>query len=190
MAQASLKIREPVTSERALGDFWSTQFATMMNNWYGVHKFDKAPSPIISLPNGERIILADVFLLERHGENYYCEVKHKKPNRYGRYGLEEYRFKSLRRLQEYVKGRVLYIIHDHSIAGGKFVRKNNIDHWRVADIELLGRSEYRCFPGDSIVNSEMKQHIPIYYWLAALWIPLRDYFIFGVLPFYYEQNKY
>lgn len=162
--------------ERIIGDFWSRQFAEMMNHWYGVHKFDKAPSPIITLPNGKVIILADVLLLERAGENYYCEVKHKSPTKYQTYGLEEYRFNSLWRLQEYVKARVLYVIHDHSLNSGVDNRYNNIDHWRIAEISLLKRSSYQCFRGDSLINGELKHNVPIYYWAITLWVPLQEYF--------------
>lgn len=175
MAQLLPEIEGSVLADRALGNYWSAQFGSMMNTWYAVHKFDKAPSPIVRLPNGDKVILADVLLLERNGENYYCEVKHKKPNRYDNYGLEEYRAKSLQRLQEYAKGKVLYVIHDHALAGGKFNQQNNIHHWRVTDITALCQAEHKCFWGESIVDS-IRKRVPIWYWPATLWLPLQSYF--------------
>lgn len=178
MDQTLFATEEEVLPLRELGNYWSQNFAKMMNRWYGVHKFDKAPSPIITLPNGARIILADVLLLEKDGENYYCEVKHKSPTRFHCYGLEEYRFGSLQRLQEYVKAKVLYVIHDHSLNGGRDNPYNDINHWRVADIPLLTHSPHTCSPGPSLIDGQRKTGVPIYYWVITLWSPLQEYFEF------------
>jgi hypothetical protein len=175
MVQESLKlITETRPSNRELGDYWSKVFADMMNQHFGVHKFDKAPSPIISLPSGEKIILADVMLLEQHGGNFYCEVKHKSPTRTECYGLEEYRLNSLRRLQEYAKGVVLYVVHDHFLAGGKFITINNPNHWKCVEINNLQSKTYTSW-GPSIVNGVYKD-VPICYWKVDLWAPLKSYF--------------
>ncbi|MBV6343313.1 hypothetical protein [Candidatus Magnetobacterium casense] len=178
MAQVLSTIRknEEPPPERVLGNFWSQKFADMMNRWYGVHKFDKAPSPIITLPNGMRIILADVLLLEKEGENYYCEVKHKAPTKFGSYGLEEYRFNSLKRLQEYVRAKVLYVIHDHSLNGGRDNPYNDINHWKVATIPVLVDSPHIRHPGPSLVNGVRQIGVPIYYWATTLWIPVNNFF--------------
>jgi len=175
MVQASYnKIIAP--PEREIGDYWSQQFADMMNVWFGVHKFDKAPSPLITLPNMQKVILADVWLLEKQNENYYCEVKHKAPTRFNCYGLEEYRLQSLLTLQNYVKGIVLYVIHDHSLNGGVHNKENNIDHWKCIEANELDKTYENRSWGKSLVNGELKR-VPICYWNCNMWILLKEYFL-------------
>lgn len=167
----------PVPSVRAIGDYWSQQFASMMNQWFGIHKFDKAPSPVIDLPNGERIILADVMLFERQGENYYCEVKHKNPTKWNTYGLEQYRFESLAKLTRWAKGVVLYVIHDYTIPGRENQR-NYLSDWYCVEITKLERVTKFTSWGPSLVAGVTKR-VPIHYWGIENWERLSVYFDIG-----------
>lgn len=152
---------------RKLGDYWSDRFAEIMQRWFGIHKFDKTPSPVITLPNKTRIILPDVMLFERYGENYYCEVKHKVPNVHGNYGLEKYRFDSLVNMLSWAKGTILYVIHDYESIG-RDSKINRLEDWYCADIKRLSEARKQTFPGQSIVNGEYKR-VPIHYWSACEW---------------------
>jgi hypothetical protein len=127
------------------------------------------------LPGHIHVILPDVWVLQRSTENSYCEVKHKQPNKFGNYGLEKYRFDSLINLTAWAKGKVLYVVHDYSLTGGKFIKINNPKDWFVADIKNLALSDRKTFPGDSLVNGTM-QRVLIHYWNKSLWIPLTQYF--------------
>jgi hypothetical protein len=163
--------------DRDIGNYWSQVFADMMNHKFGIHKFDKAPSPVIILPNSDRIILADVILFEKDGENYYCEVKHKQPTKTMCYGLEQYRFNSLVKLQEWSKGIVLYVIHNYSLNGGKFNLANDVNHWEVSTIKALQLIKpYISWYSPSLVNGVLKK-VPICYWNIKNWDSLARYLL-------------
>lgn len=160
--------------DRALGDYWSQVFADgMMKNGFATHRFDKAPSPVVNLPNGGHIILADVLVLRRGGAACYCEVKHKAPTQHGTYGLEEYRFNSLLALTSWVEGAVLYVIHNHSLSGGRDSPTININHWVYVNVHALqGRHVFKGM-GKSYVNGKEKT-VPMLYWSQTLWHPLKE----------------
>ena len=164
----------PLTEDRELGAFWEKQFCKMMlDDGFGVHRFAKEPSPVIYTPEGH-IILVDVWLLERAGAQFLCEIKHKSPTKDGTYGLEEYRLDSLIRLQAWMpNANVSYVIHNHQEAGGKGVKENNITHWHAASIsELKLHGKSRWSP--SYVAGAMKT-VPVRYWPTGRFTSLETY---------------
>jgi hypothetical protein len=178
MVQTQLNLAPP--PERAVGDYWSRVFADMMLAHFGIHKFDKAPSPIVQLPNGDKIILADVLVLEHGGGNYYCEIKHKDPDTNGDFGLEGYRYHSLLTLQEWVSASVLYVIHDHSLQPyptrkeRSSNKENNPLHWKGLSIYELSASYKTGRYSPSYINGVLHPKVWTWYWNNGLWHPLSE----------------
>jgi len=168
-----------VAADRELGGYWEQQFLAMMRNeGYGVHRFAKAPSPVVDTPDGTTI-LADGWVLQRKGDNYLCEIKHKNPykriKQSGEYGLEQYRLNHLQRLQRWVGDPAMYVIHNHDLSGGRDNRINNVAHWFIAPIADLAVSPFmRKAQGPSYVDGR-REMVLICYWPISEWLPLSDW---------------
>jgi len=162
--------------DRDLGEFWEKMFCKLAKEnqlSFTPMQIGRESSAVAAAPDGKYYTLPDITIWSAPGEHH--EIKHKQPNRYGRYGLERYRFDALVWFWRETGQEVLYTIHDWRTAGGKWLTENNIDHWVTATIERLyevvARGEMLEFPGDSYVNGEVKR-VPICYWKTENWLPL------------------
>lgn len=176
MADLSASHCENIEKDRKEGRYWEDQFSRMAGR-YGYSRVENQAerngAAIALGPDGERFILPDV-TLRRNGQTEYHEVKHKNPTRFDAFGLEVYRFDSLLWLAQETGQDVLYTIHNHNLAGGKNIKENNIEHWITANILDLNENWIRRIWGDSWVGGR-RRRVPIYFWQAGLWCPLRDY---------------
>lgn len=163
--------------DRELGEFWERQFCVMAGT-YGMvftpNQLKKQGSAsAFQLRDGSwhHWALPDITVWTAPGQHH--EVKHKRPTEWGSYGLEAYRLDYLLRFSEITGQDVYYTIHNHALAeGGKFGRKNDIDHWFTCEATLLKERIEREKWGPSWVGGE-KKVVPICYWGIRHFRPLK-----------------
>lgn len=142
------------------------------------HQWHKTESAMAFCRTGRKwnkYTLPDITIWSAPGEHH--EIKHKNATRAATYGLEVYRFEALLDFAIITQQKVFYTIHDHDLAGGKDVKKNDMGHWVVAQIGAsmsYGNSHEKT--GFSWVNG-IKKEVPILYWSKELFSKL--YFLWA-----------
>lgn len=180
--------------DRAIGEKWERKFGTIAAR-YGhavtanqIRRSGSAVAHYIADDGSYRtLILPDFVIWSFPGQHH--EIKHKSPAksgpRRGCYGLERYRFDSLKHFQAICQQQVFYTIHDHERAGGKFVEENRVEDWLTVSIsDMDGTHEYAEPNGTSWCNGKQIQ-TEILYWHQSLFVPLAsvlDGFEQTVLP--------
>lgn len=121
----------------------------------------------------QRIILPDFVIWSCGGQHH--EIKHKSPARSGPragcYGLERYRFESLKHFQSICQQRVFYTIHDHEMAGGKYVVDCGEKNWLTISISDMDGTHQHAERGKSWCNGNQIE-TEILYWHKSLFCPL------------------
>lgn len=124
-------------------------------------------------------LMPDTQVLNQGGE--YHEIKHKKPDKRERFGLEDYRLTELVRLVKTTGQTGVFTIHNHGVSpGGKYGTVNRIEDWVYADVRKLAASwtaHNNYHP--SLVDGELQQNVWQRFWnvqeyfrpLAELWTP-------------------
>jgi len=122
------------------------------------YSIDKAAS----IRNGEElIVLGDVFVISPTNELFVIEVKEKYPNKYGSYGLEEYRLNHYLSFERLTKIPVIYAIKD--------TQDNGKWYWNTFKDLLL--MQPKQFPGDSWVDGNKEKVNIVYFkkiWFKSL----------------------
>jgi len=167
-----------LSRDRKLGEFWERRFCelatsfglTITANQIGRNQSAQAFYKD-DVGKYNNIILPDVVVWSFSGQHH--EIKHKNPTRNGCFGLEEYRFSSLKRFNDITKQDVFYTIHNHDLCGGPDNKENNINHWLTASVSNLdGSWKYeRTYP--TWCNSK-KVDTNIYFWDTSLFVPLSE----------------
>ena len=149
--------------------------AAMEGKCFTPHQWDKHMSAVAYYQDGAKwnmYTLPDITIWSAPGEHH--ELKHKNATRAGQYGLEVYRFEALLSFGATTRQKILYTIHDHDMAGGKNVRKNNPFHWVTAQIGAeLRYDNSKQSRGNSWVNGE-KTEVDILYWRTNVFSNLMD----------------
>jgi len=164
--------------DRAIGAYWERQFCVLAKQYgfmFTPMQIGRTKSALAYKGNGKqwnRFTLPDVTVWTAPGQHH--EIKHKEPNRYGSYGLEQYRFDALMAFAKETGQDVLYTIHDHQLAGGKKNKENDIAHWLTIPIVVLDGTWNWTGPGNSWVNGQEKK-VTMYYWSTDIWWALSDY---------------
>jgi len=164
-------------SDRKLGNYWERQFCIMASTYdrcFTPHQWDKtgAATAYGKRKHWKTYTLPDITIWTAPGEHH--EIKHKNQTTHESYGLEVYRFEILSEFAIITDQSIYYTIHDHDLAGGKYIQTNNIAHWVTARIgeDIQEKNALRVW-GYSWVNGE-KKHVPIFYWNSFLFRSLRD----------------
>lgn len=161
--------------DRKVGEFWERAFCKMLLD-YGqtvtplqIGRRDSATAQFMHKGELNTLTLPDIVVWNYPGS--FHEIKHKDPNRFGCYGLEEYRFDALIEFFNTTHQSVFYTIHDHSLSGGRHVKKNDMRHWRTVRIEHLIGTIDGSYPGNTWYNGQKVKRM-IHYWNTELWSPL------------------
>lgn len=181
-------------SDRAIGDFWERKFGTLAAR-YGrvvtanqIKRSESAVAHYIAEDGSHRtLILPDFVIWSFPGQHH--EIKHKSPAkagaRRGCYGLERYRFDSLKHFQSVCQQSVFYTIHDHDRAGGKHIEENRIEDWLTVSISDMDGTHEHAEEGVSWCNGKPIT-TEILYWHQSLFMPLAsvldDGFNHSILP--------
>jgi len=166
--------------DRAIGEKWERKFGTLAAR-YGhavtanqIKRTGSAVAHYIADDGSFRtLILPDFVIWSFPGQHH--EIKHKSPattgKRRGCYGLEQYRFDSLKHFQSICQQQVYYTIHDHVKAGGKYAEENRVEDWLTISIsEMDGAHDY-AEEGTSWCNGNPIR-TEILYWHQSLFVPL------------------
>jgi hypothetical protein len=163
-------------ADRKLGEQWERNFGQLALQ-HGLtvtaHQIGRKESASAwCFENGQKrhVILPDVVVWSCPGQHH--EIKHKNPTRRGEFGLEAYRFDSLRWFQKTTKQPVFYTIHNHDQAGGRDGKENLLEHWVTASVSILdGTWTREDEHGTSYCNGRATK-TKILYWETDLFAPL------------------
>lgn len=110
---------------------------------------------------GERIVIGDVDVKTPSGEVFNVEVKSKYPNRFGSYGMEEYRIDHYMRYEKLTEIPVIYAIEK---TGDSEDKKLPIEKrkWFWKSFRALLKYPYKTFRGLTWMDSGKKK-VPICY---------------------------
>jgi len=178
-------------ADRKVGEYWERQFCDLATDHgrtiTALQIGRKTSASAYHKQNGKwhHRTLPDVTVWTCPGEHH--ELKHKSPTRHGSIGLEVYRFDALEWFADETQQGVWYTLHRWDRApGGKGGHENRTEDWDTCSITKLRQAieAGKCIErrGPSWVNGT-KKDVPIYYWDAALWMPLRDLWVPVGVPF-------
>lgn len=166
-----------LSDDRTQGELWERKFCNMISRRYGFiltphQQYCNGSAVYMSINDKqwEKKPLPDVTIWTCPPSHH--EIKHKNPTTSGKYGLEVYRYESLRNFALENGFPVYYTIHNHDLSGGREITKNNIDHWETVDIRNLKGREILSST-NSYVNGVAKI-VEIYFWPKSLWFPLKN----------------
>lgn len=160
-------------ADRKMGEYWERMFCVMMADrgkmFTPMQIGHNGSVTAYSRRNGEwnRCTLPDVTVWTAPGEHH--ELKHKTANRYGSYGLEQYRLNALLAFARETGQAVFYTIHDHN--GNRNEQVNRPEDWLSLNVWTLSTAKPKCFWGNSYVNGKSTR-VPILYWPKAIFKPL------------------
>lgn len=149
-------------TNRERGEFWEDRFCEIARDFgWEAWPFQRIRGSMFTAPNGKRYICPDVWILRRGNIQYACEIKHKNACRWG-YGFEVYRADSMMAIERDYTNQLggviaLYVVHNHSRAGGKFVETNRLQDWDAQRLSVLeqnaleGKTNKTYYNGDNIV---------------------------------------
>jgi len=67
----------------------------------------------------------------------------------------------------------LYVVHNHDMAGGKWVRTNNVEHWHAARLLLLSTCGHEGRPQHTYYNGSVsKEPVRMKYYPYKLFKPI------------------
>ena len=169
-----------IKDDRDIGAMWERRFGlialrhghTVTPNQIGR---DESAAAHYRTDDGKnrKIILPDFVIWSFGGQHH--EIKHKSPAksgpRAGCYGLERYRFESLKHFQSICRQRVFYTIHDHEMAGGKYVADCGEKNWLTISISDMEGTHKHSEIGSSWCNGK-KIETEIMYWHKSLFVQL------------------
>lgn len=174
-------------SDRKLGETWEKNFGQLAIRHgltvtaHQIGRSESASAWYSEDGKKRHVILPDVVVWSFPGQHH--EIKHKNPTRRGEFGLEAYRFDSLRWFQKTTKQPVFYSIHNHDFSGGRDGTENRLEHWVTASISMLdGVWAREDENGYSYCNGQ-KIKTKILYWETNLFVPLA-----GVLKGEFQDN--
>jgi len=116
----------------------------------------------IKVINNERIVVGDVDVSHNGKLTFNAELKSKYPDKYGDYGMEEYRVNHYKRYEELTGIPVVYVIEKTKN------KKNEKDlpieerKWLWKSFRELLKKPYKTFNGWTWISGE-KKWAPIYY---------------------------
>ncbi len=162
--------------DRKLGEQWEKNFGQLALRHgltvtaHQIGRKQSASAWYFENDQKRHVILPDVVVWSFPGQHH--EIKHKNPTRRGEFGLEAYRFDSLRWFQNTTKQPVFYSIHNHDRSGGRHGSENHLEHWITASVSILDRTWTREDEnGDSYCNGKTIK-TKILYWETDLFVPL------------------
>jgi hypothetical protein len=167
-------------ADRAVGDYWERKFGKMAAQFGHVvtaNQINRASSAaahyIAEDGSYRRLVLPDFVVWSFPGQHH--EIKHKSPAktgaRRGCYGLERYRFDSLKHFQSVTQQSVYYTIHDHEMAGGKSIQENRLADWLTLSVSDMDGTHQHTEEGQSWCNGKPIS-TEIMYWHQSLFVPL------------------
>jgi hypothetical protein len=168
-----------IKADRDIGAMWERRFGlialryghTVTPNQIG--RNESAAGHYQTADGYKKIILPDFVIWSFGGQHH--EIKHKSPARSGPragcYGLERYRFESLKHFQSVCQQRVFYTIHDHEMAGGKYAVDCSEKNWLTISISDMEGTHQHEEIGPSWCNGK-KIQTEIMYWHKSLFVPL------------------
>jgi len=169
--------------DRAIGEKWERKFGTLAARFghaitaNQINRSSSAVAYYIAEDGSfRRLILPDFVIWSFPGQHH--EIKHKSPARAGPrrdcFGLERYRFDSLKHFQSICQQRVFYTIHNYAMAGGKYVEVNRPEDWLTMSIDDMdGSHQHVETDGTSWCNGTCIQ-TEILYWHKSLFVPLES----------------
>ena len=167
-------------ADRKIGDYWERKFGTMAARYGHVvtaNQIKRSSSAVAHYIDEsgayKTLVLPDFVIWSFPGQHH--EIKHKEPAKKGKrrgcYGLERYRFDSLKHFQSACKQQVYYTIHDHARAGGKHVQTNRPEDWLTIAVDDMEGTHEVAEEGTSWCNGEPIT-TEILYWHQSLFVPL------------------
>ena len=169
-------------TDRSLGEFWEDVFIKMARSYgWRAWAFNRAKGATFRDGNGKQYISPDVWILRRKAEQYVCEIKHKNLAKNDCYGFEVYREESMLSIEEDYQNQfggviALYVVHNHDLAGGKFVKQNNINHWHAGELKELAERGYEGRPQKTYYNGEVTtETVRIKYYPRQIFLPIQFY---------------
>lgn len=171
-------------ADRKIGAQWELNYQQIMvERGYLVtmHQVDRNGAAIAVCrvkSDVKRFLLPDASVWDAPG--FDSELKHKDPTNAGKFGLEDYRLRSLYAFAKRTKRRVHYTIHNYALCPGatraerKAYDGNHIEHWITADIMTLWDNRNEMRVGPSWVNGE-RRIVNLQYWPVEMWTPLGDF---------------
>lgn len=159
--------------DRALGEYWERQFCEMMADIGKVFTpmqigRDKSASAW-GKQNGKwnHWTLPDVTIWTAPGEHH--EIKHKNPDKKGRFGLEHYRLAALLAFAEETQQSVFYTIHNHN--GDRVSKVNRHEDWFTCCVKRMASATKTDGKATSYVNG-VPTEVPCWYWKKELFTRL------------------
>lgn len=173
---------------RRLGEYWEGQFVLLMGQQglaFTRHQLERNGAAQWTMaPPGSRgpwssRLLPDITIWSAPGQHH--EITHKAPTKRGCYGLEVYRFQALLAFAHETRAAVFYTVHDHSLAGGRDARVNDIAHWCTAEVRALEHTWERLANSATWYGGQPRE-VPTYYWRVERWRPLAALFDGRIWP--------
>lgn len=167
-------------NDRNIGEYWEDRFCELAKVYgWEAWPFQRMKGSTFEF-NGKRYVCPDVWLLRRSGKQFICEIKHKNAARNGCYGFELYRQESMLGLESEYENKfgsviALYVVHNHDIAGGKYVRVNRERDWHAQALRILS-NEAMSGLSKTLYNGQVtKTEYPILYYPITLFEPLVNF---------------
>ena len=155
-----------IVKDRKKGAQTEISFCNLMQrHGYYTHRFQESISRAAVFEKGEEhIVMPDVWVIPKHGNQFLAEVKGKYPNQYNAYGLEKYRVDSLEFVAKLTNLPVMYVIFD---------TVDEIWYWAnmVKLIEYLNENPDKIFFSKTYSGGEVKR-LPTGYFPKSLFYKL------------------
>jgi hypothetical protein len=111
---------------------------------------------------GRRIVVGDVDITLPNGEVFNAEVKSKYPNRFGAYGIEEYRVKHYINYEKLTGIPVVYVIEKTKNSRNEKEIPIEKRQWLWKSFRELLKKPYKIYEGWTWISGQ-KKWAPIYY---------------------------
>lgn len=174
-----------IKADREVGEYWEDQFIDMAKrHGWEAWPFNRLKGATFQDEFGNTYVSPDVWLLRRNHQQYICEIKHKNLARNNCYGFEIYRESSMLKIEANYSNQfggveALYVVHNHDLAGGKWVKENSILHWHAGLLRLLADRGHRGQPQYTYYNSEVSDEpVQMKYYPYRYFRPI-EFFLVG-----------
>lgn len=116
----------------------------------------------IKVVKGQRIVVGDVDVTLPKEEVFNAEVKSKYPNKYGAYGIEEYRVEHYKNYEKLTGIPVVYVIEKTRNSKNDEEIPINRRRWLWKSFTELLKKPYKTYEGLTWISGQ-KKLAPIYY---------------------------
>ena len=116
----------------------------------------------IKIVNGQRIVVGDVDVTLPNNEVFNAELKSKYPNRFGAYGMEEYRVEHYINYEKLTGIPVVYVIEKTKNSKNEKEIPIKKRRWLWKSFRKLLKKPYKTYNGWTWIGGQ-KKWAPIYY---------------------------